>query len=547
MCDYVIVGAGSAGCVLAARLTEDRQCRVLLLEAGPPDRQKEIHIPAAWTKLFKTAVDWNYATTPQPALGGREIYWPRGRTLGGTSSINTQMHVRGNAVDYDGWAARGNPGWSYREVLPYFRRSEHNERGATEYRGTGGPLRISGLRDPNPATIAWVDAAVQAGFERCPDVNGARQDGVDFTQVTQRRGARCSTAVAYLKPARRRPNLTVVTGAHATRVIVEGGRATGVEYRHRGRSETARASREVILSGGTVNSPQLLMLSGIGPASHLRSLGLDVVADLPGVGRNLQDHLGVPVSVHCRRPVTLMVAETLSNLLRYLILRRGMLTSNVGEACAFFRSAPDLPAPDLELVFGPVLFEDQGLKWPDVHAISAGTILLTPATAGRLTLRSRDPLAAPRIDPAYLCDPGGEDLRRLVAGVRMARRVFEAPALAPFVDTPRAPGPDVRTDAEVERYIRQTAHSVWHPVGTCRMGTDDLAVVDPSLRVRGLAALRVVDASVMPVIVRGHTNSPTIMIAEKAADLIRQAAAPAVEVAVAAPVARAGPDGRAVV
>jgi choline dehydrogenase len=520
--DYVIVGAGSAGCVLAARLTEDPRVRVLVIEAGGRDSRIAVRIPAAFSRLFKTTCDWNYTTVPQPQLGGRSLYWPRGRMLGGTSSMNAQMHVRGNRADYDGWAALGNRGWSYDDVLPYFRRSEHNERGPSRFRGTGGPLTISDLRDPNPATTAFVEAAVEAGLERSTDVNGERQDGVDYTQVTQRRGRRASTASSYLRPARRRPNLTVVTGAHATRIHFERRRATGVEYLRRGAVATARAGREVILAGGAINTPQLLMLSGVGPAGHLAMLGIKVAHDLPGVGRHLQDHLVCGVVVKARIATTLSAAESIPNLLRFLVMRRGMLTSNVAEACGFFRIPEDAPAPNLELLFAPVPFIDHGLTRPTEHGLSVGVVLLQPRSAGSISLRSANPLEAPLIDPKYLSDPGGEDMRLLIEGMKMALRVVRSPALAAHAGDAMIPAHEPRTDADLEALIRERAETLYHPVGTCRMGVDDNAVVDPELRVRGLEALRVIDASVMPSIIRGHTNSPTIMIAERAADLIRR-------------------------
>ncbi|HJU68244.1 MAG TPA: GMC family oxidoreductase N-terminal domain-containing protein [Gemmatimonadaceae bacterium] len=519
--DYVIVGAGSAGCVLAARLTEDPRIRVLVIEAGGRDSSLAVRIPAAFSKLFKTSCDWNYTTIPQRHLDGRSLYWPRGKMLGGTSSMNAQMHVRGNRADYDEWAALGNRGWSYRDVLPYFRRSEHNERGPSPFRGTGGPLTVSDLRDPNPATGAFIEAAVEAGLERATDVNGERQDGVDYTQVTQRRGTRASAASAYLRPARRRGNLSVVTGAHAMRVRFDGRRATGVEYVRGGRVTTAGAAREVILAGGAINSPQVLMLSGIGPAHHLRTMGIHVIHDLPGVGQHLQDHLVCGVIVKARSATTLTAAESIPNLLRFLIRRRGMLTSNIAEACGFFRVPRDARAPNLELLFAPVPFVDHGLTRPTEHGLSIGVVLLQPRSAGSVALRTANPFDAPIIDPQYLSDSVGEDMRLLVEGMKLALRVVRSPALAAHAGDPMIPDREPRTDADLEAFIRQRAESLYHPVGTCRMGVDDMAVVDPELRVRGLEGLRVVDASVMPTIIRGHTNSPTIMIAERAADLIR--------------------------
>ena len=521
MYDFIIVGAGSAGCVLAHRLSADPDARVLLLEGGPDDKPKEVKIPAAFPKLFKTERDWDYATEPEPQLGGRELYWPRGRMLGGSSSMNAQIYMRGHRLDYDRWAALGNAGWSWDDVLPYFKRAEHNGRGPSRHHGAGGPLVVADLRDPNPLSRAFVRAGIEAGLAANPDFNGDEQDGVGLNQVTQRNGTRCSTATAYLKPARRRPNLTVVTGAHVTRVLFAGRRATGVEYRHDGRVETAEARHEVILSGGAVNSPQLLMLSGVGPAAELRSHGIDVVHDLPGVVRNLQDHLAVTVLATCHQPLSLLAAESLGNVARFLLRKKGMLTSNVAEGGAFVRTHAGLEAPDIQLLFAPVLYIDHGLAAPPEHGFTIGVVLLTPQSAGTVTLGSADPMASPRITANYLSDTDGGDLRALVEGVKLARRVIRSHALDPYRKAELAPAADVDGDAALAGFVRSIAETLYHPVGTCRMGIDAAAVVDPTLRVRGLDGLRVVDASVMPVIPRGNTNAPTIMIGEKAADLIR--------------------------
>jgi len=520
--DYIIVGAGSAGCVLAGRLTEDGTTRVLLLEAGGPDTKLELHVPAAFSKLFKSDYDWDFTTAPQPGLDGRELYWPRGRVIGGSSSINSMMHVRGNAADYDEWAKLGNPGWSYDEVLPYFLRSENNERVRSPYAGRGGPLNVADQRDINPMTHAFVQAAEQVGIQRIDDVNGAEQDGVTYTQVTQRRGKRCSAADAYLRPARRRANLTVLTGAQARRVLFAGRRATGVELTVAGQVRQASASREVILCGGSVNSPQLLMLSGVGPAEHLRAVGVDVVHDLPGVGGNLQDHLACGVVRLATAPISLVAAESKKELVKFLLLRRGMLTSCVAEAFAFVRTRDGLPAPDLELLFGPVPYINHGLDPPPGHGLSVGTVLLRPASVGTVRLASNDPLQPPVIAPNYLSDPDGADLALLVEGIRRCQQLLATPALSPYVGAPVVPDRDLTTDDEIAAHVRERSETLYHPVGTCKMGVDEAAVVTPELRVRGVQGLRVVDASVMPVIIRGHTNSPTIMIAEKAADLIRR-------------------------
>jgi choline dehydrogenase len=520
--DYVIVGAGAAGCVLAHRLTEDPACRVLLLEAGGADGGLDVRIPAAFGKLFKTARDWNLETQPQPALGGRRLYWPRGRMLGGSTSMNAHMYVRGHAADYDAWAALGGPGWAFAEVLPYFRRAERMHGGVPDRHGRHGPLHIGPLRDPNPTTAAFLAAAAAVGLPRLDGPNDGGREGVGPTHVMQRRGRRWSPADAYLRPAMRRPNLRVATHAHVTQVLFEGRRAVGVRYvRRRGGHAVVRAEREVVLAAGAVHSPVLLLHSGIGPAAHLRALGLDVVHDLPGVGENLQDHLAGGAIVRCREPVTLVAAESIGHLLRYFLLRRGMLTSNVAEACAFVRTRPDLPAPDLELIFAPVPFVAHGLEKPSDHGLTIGALALQPKSRGRVTLRSLDPFDPPAIEPRYLSDADGEDLRVLVAGVRLARRIFAAAPFARWAGEPLLPPAEVRTDEELAAFVRERAETLYHPVGTCRMGDDAGAVVDAALRVRGVEALRVVDASVMPVIVRGHTTAPTVMIAERGADLLR--------------------------
>jgi choline dehydrogenase len=520
MADYVIVGAGSAGCVLANRLSADTRSRVTLLEAGGSDRRLEIRIPAAFGKLFKTDVDWNYTTEPEPGLDGRELYWPRGKVLGGCSSINAQMWVRGHALDYDGWAASGAKGWAYADVLHDFRRSEDFSRGLTPWRGGMGPQRVEDLRDPNPLTRAFIRAAANAGIPENGDVNGERHEGVGATQVTQATGRRWSAADAYLKPARRRRNLGIVTGAHATRILFEGTRAVGVEYLDDGQRRVARAEREVILAAGAVNSPQLLMLSGIGAADELRCHGIAVVADVPGVGRNLQDHLACGIAVRSRTPGTLAGAESFGQLLRWIFFRRGLLTSCVAEACAFVRVGSSAPAPDVELIFAPVAFIDHGFTKVADHAMTIGVVLLQPRSAGTIALRSANPTAPPLIQPRYLSDPGGDDLRLLVRGMTLARRLFATEPLAAHAGAPIVPPAGTDSDEAIAAVVRARAETLYHPVGTCRMGTDPGAVVDPELRVRGVEGLRVIDASVMPRIVRGHTNAPTIMIAEKAAALM---------------------------
>ena len=520
--DVVVVGAGSAGCVLAARLTEDPSLSVLLLEAGGSDDVLEVHVPAAMYKTWRTRRDWNYTTEPQPGLDGRRLFWPRGKLLGGSSSINAMIYVRGAAADYDEWAQlSGDDSWSYAQVMPLFRRMEDNARGADEYHGVGGPLRVEDLRSPHPWTQAVVESTLAAGHPRNDDFNGATQEGVGQYQVTQRRGRRWSAADAYLHPARSRPNLTVRTGALTTRVLVEGGRAVGVEYRRGGQVRTPRATREVVLSGGAANSPQLLMLSGIGPADHLREVGVDVVHDLPGVGQGLQDHPLVPVIWHVRSGRSLFRGESPWGYAQWFGARRGPLTSNIAESGLFTRSDPGLPEVDLQLHHIPVKFWRQAEVDPDVDAFTTAVVLVHVASRGSVRLRSADPAWAPAIDAGYLTE--SRDVDALVRGVETAREVASGGPLAAVLADEFSPGGTVHRPEDLRRSARETLESLYHPASSCRMGSadDDTAVVDPQLRVRGIEGLRVVDASVMPTLVRGNTNAPTMMIAERAADLIR--------------------------
>lgn len=515
MVDYVIVGAGSAGCVLAGRLVSAGH-RVALVEAGGSDERAEIRVPAAFTKLFKTACDWGYSTAAQPTLDGRELFWPRGKVLGGCSSMNAQMWSPGYPADYDGWAACGNPGWGWHDVRPYLARAARQ--GPSDDLG----IAVTPLRAPNPATEAFLRACEGLGLPRLGAPDDERPEGFAPSQVTQRRGARFSAVDGYLRPVLKHPRLSLLLGARVERVLTDGRRrALGVALVDaEGRRRDLWAAREVVLAAGAINSPQLLMLSGIGDPDALARHAIPLVCALPGVGRNLQDHLLAAVVASCPRPVTLASAATLPQLLRYAFARTGMLTSNVAEAYAFVRTRPELRQPDVELVFAPTPFIDHGLAPPPCHGITVGAVLLQPESRGRVELRSGDPADAPRIDPAYLSDASGVDLRTLVAGVKLARRVLSTAPLRDFVDGFLEPSLSAGDDVALAEFVRTRAETLYHPVGTCRMGDDEGAVVDAALRVRGVERLRVVDASVMPRIIRGHTHAPTVAIAEKAAELM---------------------------
>jgi len=525
--DYVIVGAGSAGCVLASRLSENPDSRVLLLEAGPPDTADEIHIPAAISHLFQSAYDWNYQTVPQDRAGGREIYWPRGRVLGGSSSINAMIYMRGNRNDFDSWRDDyGCAGWGFTDLMPYFLRAEANSRGASAYHGAAGPLSVQDLKFKSGLTRDFVAAARNYGLPANDDFNGPEQDGVGYYQVTQKGGRRWSSADAYLHPAAGRANLTVHTDALVTGIEIEGGKATGVRYLRRGVEEFARAEAEIILSAGAIGSPQLLMLSGVGPADHLHEHNIAVLAENPGVGGNLSDHPVVTAMWSAPKVRGLWEKESARNLTRWQLLHSGPMTTNVAEAGGFTRTDPALAAPDIQWVALPVPFVAGGLADPAIRALSVLITLVSVGSRGRIRLRSADPRHKPLIDPSYLSDI--DDLDPLVRAVGTAREIAATRPLSSRLQDELAPGPDVQSDADVRDWIRGNLTTLYHPVGTCAMGGDSrvaasklASVVDTELRVRGVERLRVVDASVMPTVPRGNTNAPTIAIAERAADLIQ--------------------------
>ena len=518
--DYVIVGAGSAGCVLANRLT-DGDDSVLVLEAGSTDDKREIHIPAAFAGLFQSEVDWEYYTEPQSELNGRELYWPRGKVLGGSSAVNAMVYIRGHPSDYDRWADLGNEDWAWEDVLPYFKRAEHNERFDDRYHGTDGPLTVTDLISPNPLSEVFVEAGTVVGMPSIDDFNDGEQEGVGFYQVNQEDGRRQSVADAYLKPILDRPNLSVQTDALVTHVRFEGTQAVGVEYESGGETVQVDANREVILCGGTINSPQLLMLSGIGPEDHLRGHGIEVVKALPGVGRNLQDHLNAGVVYECTEPVAFEDIDRIWNVAKYLLFKRGQLTSNVAEAGGFARTSPDLDAPDVQFHFGPIDFISPGFDDPrEGHEFAIGALLLRPESRGRIALRSSDPYDDPAIDPRYLTDD--DDLQALLEGVKTVREIARAGPFDEYRGAEIMPG-GAANDGVLIEHIRETAITIGHPVGTCKMGDDETAVVDDRLRVHGVEGLRVVDASIMPTITGGNTNAPTVMIAEKASEMIKEA------------------------
>ncbi|GAA6617143.1 GMC family oxidoreductase [Scytonema sp. NUACC26] len=502
--DYIVIGAGSAGCVVANRLTEDCETTVLLLEAGNPDTKPEIHIPLECTHLPGTEVDWGYFSEPEPYLNERRIFCPRGKVLGGSSSINFLVYIRGNPHDYDHWQELGNPGWSYQDVLPYFKKSEHQQRGSDPYHGVDGELSVTDVASPAPISQHFIDTAITLGYDYNPDFNGKQQEGVGPIQLTVKDGKRHSAAVAFLVPILDRPNLTVQTGALVTRLLFEGNHTVGVEYLYEGTLHQVRVNQEVILSAGSFDSPKLLMLSGIGDAAQLQAMEIPVVVDLPGVGQNLQDHILIPVSYEATQD-----------------LQTAATSNGIAEAGLFVHSKINQGiAPDLELIFGPILFAPPG--YPNSGIGFTGIVALVhPENVGSVSLRSRDPKDAPVIRLNYL--QSQSDLQKFVAGVKLMRHLFQTSAFDEFRGREVSPGADVQSDDTLAAYVRENCGTVFHPIGTCKMGTDPMAVVDSQLRVRGVEGLRVVDASIMPTLNTGHTNAPTIMIGEKAADLIKVA------------------------
>jgi choline dehydrogenase len=527
--DYIVVGAGSAGCVVANHLSASGRHRVLLLEAGGRDRNVWIHIPLGYAKLFNNPkVNWLYSSEPEPDLNNRRIIQPRGKVLGGSSSINGLLYIRGQPEDFDHWRQLGNAGWSFEDVLPYFRRAEDQERGADALHGAGGPLAVTNVSEPHPLCDAFIEAAEQAGLPRNDDFNGTSQEGAGYFQLTARNGRRCSTAVGYLRPARGRPNLKIVTGALATRVLFSGRRAIGVEYRRGDTLHTAHANAEIVLASGAFNSPQLLQLSGLGPASLLRAHGIDVIADMPGVGADLQDHLQVRMQYRCTEPITMNDVyhswrHRLGAGLRYILSRKGLLTIGAGYAGGFFRTRPDLTTPDVQAHFIIFSADASGADLHRFPGFIASICQLRPESRGFVRIKSSDPLQPPAIQPRYLSSR--HDCDTVVAGLKLLRGIMDQPAMAHYIAEQRAPDPNRTADDELLAYARATGTTVFHPTSTCRMGSDATAVVDERLRVRGFDGLRVIDASIMPTVVSGNTNAAVIMIAEKGADMILQDAA----------------------
>jgi choline dehydrogenase len=536
--DYIVVGAGSAGCVLANRLTESGRHRVLLIEAGGHDHHIWIHIPLGYGKLFDNAkVNWLYKTEPEPELNNRQIIQPRGKVLGGSSSINGLLYVRGQHADYDHWRQLGNAGWGFADVLPYFRRAEDQQRGADDFHGAGGPLAVSDVSEPHPLCEAFIDAAQQAGMPRNDDFNGATQEGAGYFQLTAKNGRRWSTAVGYLRQAQRRRNLAVASNALASRILFAGRRAVGVQYHQHGMLRTAYADGEVIVSGGAFNSPQLLQLSGLGPAKVLRDLGIEVIADLPGVGADLQDHLQIRMQYRCTEPITMNDVlhswrHRTSAGLRYVLFRKGLLAIGAGYAGGFFRTSPLAATPDVQVHFIIFSADTAGAVLHSFPGFITSVCQLRPESRGFVHIKSADPRKAPAIQPRYLSSPTDRDT--VVAGIKLLRRIMSQPAMRRYIAEERAPDPHCTSDAELLAFARATGTTVFHPTSTCRMGPDSTAVVDERLRVHGIERLRVVDGSIMPTVVSGNTNAAIVMIGEKGADMILQDAAAQASISITA-------------
>ena len=515
--DYIIVGAGASGCAVAHRLSANPDVSVLLLEAGPKDSSPLIHLPAGFTKLTGKNVNWCFKTVPQKHVNHRAMHYPQGRTLGGSTSINAMIYIRGHRLDYDEWKDLGNDGWSYDDVLPFFKRSENNERFVNRYHAQGGPLNVADQTQHNELTRAFVRSAQEVGIPYNPDLNGAQQAGVSYYQVTQRNVRRESSATAFLRPTP--ANLTIITRAQASKVCLDGKRATALEYIKNNKLQRVRADREIILSGGAVNSPKLLLLSGIGPPSELSRHGIATRHDLPGVGHNFQDHMDVYIAAECNKPISYNGHDrwdrALLHGLQYLLYKTGPVTACVAEAGCFLKSSDQVRSPDIQIHCLPAYVVDHGRMRIKGHGLTVNTCNLRPRSIGTVKLNSNDPFEDPAIDPNFLSDP--YDLRISTEGFKWGRRILEAPSLSQHIARERLPGPDVQTDEEIAEYIRKWSKNDYHPVGSCKMGTDDMAVVDTELRVHGLEGLRVVDASIMPRLISGNTQATSIMIGEKGA------------------------------
>ena len=523
--DSIVVGAGAAGCVVANRLSADPGVNVLLLEAGGPDSNPLIHMPAGFTKLTGKSVNWGFNTLPQKEMNNRAMHYPQGRTWGGSTSINAMIYIRGNRKDYDAWSALDNEGWGYDGVLPYFKKSENNERLVDDYHGTGGPLNVAEQTQNSKLTRAFVRSAQEIGIPYNPDVNGAEQFGVTYYQVTQRNVRRESAATSFLKPVLNRTNLTAITHAQVTKVLVENGRAVGVKYLHKGNNEvTAHANVEVVLSGGAINSPRMLLLSGIGPADELKQLGIPMVHNLPGVGKNLQDHMDVYIPAVVNQPISYNGEDRWDRAvlhgIQYLLYKTGPVTACVAEAGLFLNTSYEVRSPDIQIHCLPAYVVDHGRMRIKGHGVTINTCNLRPKSIGSVTLRSSSPLDEPAIDPNFCGDHEGYDWKISIEGFKWGRRLLAAPSFKPYIEREYLPGEDKQSDKEIKNYIRQWSKTDYHPVGSCKMGSDEMAVVDTQLSVRGLEGLRVIDASIMPTLISGNTQAPSIMVGEKGAAIM---------------------------